>query len=75
MRNPLAVVAGVWCTTNVVGPYGFGALRNHQTHYWALRQQARYLFALLVGEPEVRGLPVVAGWLVVAPSLVVGCGV
>lgn len=26
---------------------------NHQTHYWALRQQARHLFALLFGEPEV----------------------
>jgi hypothetical protein len=39
---------------------------DHQTHYWALRQQARHLFALSLGEPGVIAPPVGVG-LVVAP--------
>jgi hypothetical protein len=56
--------------------HGFSGLAiNHPTHYWALRQQARYLFALFGGEPEVRGLPAgQVGWLL-PHALVVGCGV
>ena len=43
--EPVAVVARAGCTTNMLVA-GLGR-RNHQTHYWALRQQARYLFVPL----------------------------
>ena len=66
-----------WCTTNVSLDSGAGLRAgwgeiDHQTHYWALRQQARRFFALFPGEPEVVAPPK-RGWVVVAPSLVVGC--
>lgn len=40
---------------------GWGEI-DRQTHYWALRQQARCFFALYVGEPEVVA-PLVGGGL------------
>jgi hypothetical protein len=59
-----------------------GGVGGHQTHCWALRQQARRFFAPLVGEPEA--VPSFPGdWVgprdrvgVLLPQvLVVGCGV
>ncbi len=41
-------------------------LMDHRTHYWALRQQARYLFVPL-GKPGIG--------FGCRPALVVGCGV
>jgi hypothetical protein len=41
---------------------------DHQTHYWALRQQAFQLFAPMVGEPELVTLFLRGEGLFVAPS-------
>ena len=53
----MAVVAGVWCNNkHVVWRGKLDAKRLHQTHYWALRQQARCSLATACGGRRVVAL-------------------
>jgi hypothetical protein len=61
------VGGGLVHNKRVVALRVWGHTKIHQTHYWALRQQARRLFVPLweTGGDRRRGNP---GWRVVAPS-------
>ena len=66
--GPCAVVAAVRVHDKHVLSAGWAG-GDHQTHYWALRQQAFQLFALFVGEPELVTLTFLGGLgFVSAPS-------
>ncbi len=61
------VDGGLVHMTNLAEPVGNAGEGNHQTHYWALRQQAR--------APFFGGGSALAGSACCCPALVVGCGV
>lgn len=56
MRSWSAVVAPAWCTANVRSGVGNAVSMDCQTHYWALRQQARCSLATVCGGRRVVAL-------------------
>ena len=74
MWNPVSVVGRGWVHDKRVGAAsGNRGEADRQTHYWALRQQARGLIALVVGAGPASPVGVVGSCC--CPALVVGCGV